>query len=198
MRRRTGSPGNKGRRAPRPAAAPAGEHCRGKPQPQEGLSGADEHAGGKFRADGAALHGGQLCLQAVKVPLLPVAGLDVPDGLQPLLDAVGYRPLVPDVFRSKGVLNLLASRCQRHSHGHHPQHRQGHAPVAGEHAPPDHQRGADGGEQLGHIVRKHLVQAGAVGNHGGGQVAEIPVAKKGQRSLRRVSARLTRRLALSR
>ena len=27
---------------------------------------------------------------------------------------------------------------------------------------------------------EHLVQAGAVGNHGGGQVAEIPVAEEGQ------------------
>ena len=33
---------------------------------------------------------------------------------------------------------------------------------------------------MGHIVGKHLVQAGAVGDHGGGQVAEIPVPEKGQ------------------
>ena len=33
---------------------------------------------------------------------------------------------------------------------------------------------------MGHIVGKHLVQAGAVGDHGGGQVAEVTVPKKGQ------------------
>ena len=159
---------------------PASEHRGGKPQPQEGLGGADEHAGSQLRADGAALHGGQLCFQVAEIPLLPVAGLDVPDGLQSLLDAVGHRPLVQDVFRPKGVLDFLRARRQRHRHGHHPQHRQGHAPITGEHARPNHQRGADGGKQLGHIVGEHLVQAGAVGNHGGGQVAEIPVAEEGQ------------------
>lgn len=102
---------------------PTGEYRSGKPQPQEGLCGAHKHAGGQLRADGAALHGGQLCLQVAKVPLLPVAGLDVPDGLQPLLDAVGHRPLIQDVFGSEGVLDLLTSRCQRHRHGYHPQHR---------------------------------------------------------------------------
>ena len=86
-------------------------------------------------------------------------------------------------FRPKGVLDLLTSRCQRHRHGHHPQHRQGHAPIAHEHARPDYQRGADRGEQLRHIVGEHLIQAGAVGDHGGGQVAEIPVAEEGQGSL---------------
>ena len=125
---------------------PTGEHRSGKPQTQECLSGAHEHAGGQLGPDGTALHSGQLCLQIAQVALLPVAGLDVPDGLQSLLDAVGHRPLVQDVFRPKGVLDLLTSRRQRYRHGHHPQHRQGHAPVAGKHTHPDHQRGADGGE----------------------------------------------------
>ena len=31
-----------------------------------------------------------------------------------------------------------------------------------------------------HIVGEHLIQAGAVGDHGGGQVAEIPFAEEGQ------------------
>ena len=70
----------------------------------------------------------------------------------PLLDAVGHRPFVEDVFRPKGVLDLLGACRQRHRHRHHPQHRQAmrqsqanmHAPIT--------QCGADGGEQLGHIV----------------------------------------------
>ena len=159
---------------------PAGEHRGSKPQPQKGLGGAHKHAGSQLGPDGAALHGGQLCLQVAQVPLLPVAGLDVSDGLQTLLDAVGHCPFVQNIIRPEGVLDLLTSRCQRHRHGHHPQHRERHAPVAGKHTPPDHQRGADRGKQLGHIVGEHLVQAGAVGNHGGGQVAEITVPEKGQ------------------
>ena len=168
------------RELPGQQQCPAGEHRGGKPQAQECLSRAHKHAGGQLGPDGTAFHGGQLCLQVAKIPLLPVAGLDVPDGLQPLLDAVGHCPLVQDVFRSEGILNLFGACRQRHRHRHHPQHRQGHAPVAEEHTHPDHQRGTDGCEQLGHIVGEHLVQAGAVGNHGGGQVAEITVPEKGQ------------------
>ena len=92
--------------------------------------------------------------------------------------AVSHCPFVQNILRAKGILNLLAPCRKQDRHRHHPQHCQRHPPVAKEHGDADHQRGKDRGKQLRHIVGEHLIQAGAVCDHVGGQVAQITVYEK--------------------
>ena len=90
----------------------ASEHCGGQPDAQKGLGGAHKHPCGQFRADGTPFHRCQFLFQHIQIGLLAAAGLNVPDGFKPFLDAVSYRPLVENAFRAEGILDFLGSRCQ--------------------------------------------------------------------------------------
>ena len=163
-----------------------GRSCQdggGKADAQKGLGGADESPGHQLRMDGAFFHGFQFVVQLLQIRFLPAAGADVPNGFQPLLDAVGHGPFGQDIRGAKAVLQLFGARRQEHRNGNHPQHSKRHPPIPQKHAHPDEKGGKNRGEKLRDIMGKHLIQTGTVRNHGGGQIAQIPVPEKGKGEL---------------
>ena len=84
----------------------------GQADPKERLGGAHEHAGGQLGVDGAPLCVGQPGVQLLQAGLLPVAGFDLPDGLQVLLDAVRHGPLGQNALGPANILELFGARRQ--------------------------------------------------------------------------------------
>ncbi len=121
--------------------------------------------------------------KARQIPLLRIAGFQVPEGLDVLLNAVrtGH-------FRRHGpglhlILYPIAAHHDGSGYRNDPQSRQCHPPLKGEQAQGNEHGRDEGTEQTGDEVGAVLFQYLAVCHDGAGQVGKIPLAKEGQGQL---------------
>ena len=121
--------------------------------------------------------------KAGQIPLLRIAGFQIPEGLDVLLNAVrtGH-------FRGHGpglhlVLYPIAAHHDGSGYRNDPQRRQCHPPLKGKQAQGNEHGGDEGAEQTGDEVGAVLFQYLAVRHDGAGQVGKVSLAEKGQRQL---------------
>jgi len=121
--------------------------------------------------------------KARQIPLLRIAGFQVPEGLDVLLNAVrtGH-------FRRHGpglhlILYPIAAHHDGSGYRNDPQSRQCHPPLKGEQAQGNEHGRDEGTEQTGDVVGAVLFQYLAVRHDGAGQVGKVSLAEKGQGQL---------------
>ena len=121
--------------------------------------------------------------KAGQILLLRIAGFQVPESLDVLLNTVrtGH-------FRRHGpglhlILYPIAAHHDGSGYRNDPQSRQCHPPLKGEQAQGNEHRGNEGAEQTGDEVGAVLFQYLAVRHDGACQVGKVSLAEKGQRQL---------------
>ena len=161
----------------------AGQRHGGDAKLQHHAGGGDEHGVGQLGGNGLLFHGANFIGQAGEVSVFCVGGLEIPQGLDVLLNAVGAGHFHGHGLSLHPILHPIAGQQNGDGHGDHPQRRQRHAPVEGEEAEGDEHGGDKGAEQAGDEVGAGLLQHLAVGHDGAGEVGQIPLAEEGQRQL---------------
>ena len=133
--------------------------------------------------DGLLFHSPNFAGKTGQIPLLRIAGFQVAEGLDVLLNAVrtGH-------FRCHGlglhlVLHPVAAHHDGSGYRDDPQGCQRHPSVKGEQAQGNEHRRDEGAEQTGDEVGAVLFQHLAVCHDGAGQVGKVALAEKGQGQL---------------
>ena len=128
-------------------------------------------------------HVPDLLRQATKIGLFRVAGLQIPDGFQIFLDAVGTGHFYGHGLGLDPVLNFVAAQEDGNGYWDHPQGGQGHPPVKDEKAQGDEGRGDQRAKEAGDEMGAGFLQNLAVRHDGAGQVRQVPLSEEGQREL---------------
>jgi hypothetical protein len=100
----------------------------------------DKGPGRRFQTDGRGLRPGQFVVQLSKIPFILVAGLDLADGFQAFLNAIGAGQFGADALAPESILQPPGT-C-------HNQDRNRRRPQKGERHPPVHAPKADADELL--------------------------------------------------
>ena len=159
----------------------AGQRHGGDAELQDRTGRGHEHGVRQLRRDRLLFHGTDLPGKAAEIALLCIAGLQVADRFDILLNAVGAGHFHGHGPALHAVLHAIAAEHDGRRYRDDPQRRQRHAPVEEEQAQRDEHRGDERAEQAGNEVRAGLLQHLTVCHDGAGQVGQVALAEEGQR-----------------